>query len=159
MWISVNSSNPGSTHDARVFQSSLLSRRLRSIPQGYWLCGDSAYALSSTMFTPYNNPPPNSAHASFNVAHKSVRSAIERRFRKLKRSWAICNGNLRLTPVSKSAKAILACFCLHNFQTMMREPEVELEEDEDPADGEDFNVLDVAEQAIEGLESRDSYAL
>ncbi|KAF4711853.1 hypothetical protein FOZ63_025157 [Perkinsus olseni] len=157
-WISVNTSNPGSAHDSRVYIASLLSRRVRALPEGYWICGDSGYGLSRHLFTPFNDPDPGSAEASFNVAHKSVRSAIERRFRSLKRSWAICNGNLRLKPAAKSAKAVLACFCLHNFQHAMGEPEPLDDEDE----GEIEDALDMVEppvgvEAIEGLEDRSAY--
>ncbi|KAF4668548.1 hypothetical protein FOZ61_006189 [Perkinsus olseni] len=158
-WISVSTSNVGSAHDARVYQSSLLSRRVRTIPHGYWICGDSAYGLASTLYTPYANPQANSPEAAFNVAHKSVRSAIERRFRKLKRSWAICDGRLRLKPVVKCAKAALACFCLHNFQLMMQEPEEDDEEDErdNDEDAVGDRGVDVGAEALLGLESRAAY--
>ncbi|KAF4649891.1 hypothetical protein FOL47_001609, partial [Perkinsus chesapeaki] len=147
LWTSVNSSNVGSAHDSRVYQSSLLSRRMRGVPPGHWLCGDSAYGLAPSMFTPYADPLPHTPEAAFNLAHKSVRSAIERKFRSLKRSWAICNGNLRLRPPEKSARAVLACFCLHNFQTLKGEFD-EIEDNEGEA-LEEFEEGEI-EPAAEG---------
>ncbi|EER14273.1 conserved hypothetical protein [Perkinsus marinus ATCC 50983] len=157
LWVSVNSSNPGSVHDSRVYQSSRLFLRMRSIPAGYWLCGDSAYGLSPSLLTPYNDPIPGTAEASFNIAHKSVRSTVERGFRKLKRSWAICNGSLRLTPPGKAAKAVLACFCLHNYQKMMGEPEPDV--DDEVVVPEDEEGVNFGAEALAGMECRRAYTI
>jgi len=45
--------SPGGTGDSRAFHGTALSYFLHEIPQGFYLLGDSAYTLSSSLLVPY----------------------------------------------------------------------------------------------------------
>ncbi|XP_069997619.1 putative nuclease HARBI1 [Penaeus vannamei] len=48
--------NPGSAHDARIFNESLLCEKLRSGSYKCFLLGDSGYPCRSYILTPFGNP-------------------------------------------------------------------------------------------------------
>lgn len=76
--------------------------------------------------------------------------------RRLKRSWAICDGNLSLRPPVKSARAVLACFCLHNYQSLRGD----LDQMEDDNEGEceiDEEAVEPGAEAMAGIEWRDAH--
>ena len=47
---------PGSTHDSRIWKESLISKKLRSIPEQYHVLADSAYPISIHLIPPVKNP-------------------------------------------------------------------------------------------------------
>ncbi len=56
-FISVNASKPGSSNDAHVFNESAISRRFKRGEFGqYYMIGDSGYACTPYLLTPYLNP-------------------------------------------------------------------------------------------------------
>lgn len=84
MFMSINVGWPGSVHDARVFRTSRIGRRIisnRLLPAHFHLVGDAAYPLCTNLMTPFKD----------NYCQSSTRIVIERsigqlkgRFRKLK---------------------------------------------------------------------------
>ena len=84
MFMSINVGWPGSVHDARVFRTSRIGRRIISntlLPAHFHLVGDAAYPLCTNLMTPFKD----------NYCQSSTRIVIERsigqlkgRFRKLK---------------------------------------------------------------------------
>uniref|UniRef100_A0ABM0GNC9 Putative nuclease HARBI1 n=1 Tax=Saccoglossus kowalevskii TaxID=10224 RepID=A0ABM0GNC9_SACKO len=73
---------PGSVNDARVFKNSPVRNVLHNeLPPNLHLLGDSAYALSTYVLTPYrDNGHLNAVEKQFNKYHSSTRVDIERAF-------------------------------------------------------------------------------
>jgi hypothetical protein len=76
-------------HDARVFINSDLSERLllpETLPGGSYLIGDSAYALTESLITPFKKRGGalSREEEKFNFIHSSTRMAIEKAFGVLK---------------------------------------------------------------------------
>ncbi len=68
---------PGSCHDSYIFSNSMLKQRLEEDPTRGFLFGDSGYALSPVLLTPFHNPNSPQEH-HFNSVHSRVRSQVER---------------------------------------------------------------------------------
>lgn len=70
--------NPGSAHDATIFNSSIFSAQCESGSYGNkWLLGDSAYPLKPYLLTPIFNLQTRSEQL-YNEAHIQTRNCIER---------------------------------------------------------------------------------
>lgn len=110
----------GSTHDAHIFRTSPLRRRLeahRGIQDGI-LLGDSGYACKPYLLTPYLHPS-TVAQERYNSAHKRTRAQIERAFGWLKRRFHVLHGEIRMAPervctlIGRLSRAcVRACVCL-----------------------------------------------
>jgi len=46
-------SNPGQASDSKAYADSLMSVVCGKLPEGYWVVGDAAYALSEKMMPPF----------------------------------------------------------------------------------------------------------
>lgn len=117
-FLDVFSAYPGSVHDARVFKNSPLYEALQELPPKFHLLGDSAYALSASVLTPFRD----NGHLSleekrFNNAHSSTRVDIERCFRLLKGKFRKLKF-LDMHKVKEIPSLIVACCALHNFIIM-----------------------------------------
>jgi hypothetical protein len=104
--------------------SAYLESHNRSVDDGF-LLGDSGYACSRYLLTPYLHPT-NPAQEAFNSAHCKTRSTIERVFGWWKRRFHVLHSEMRMKP-GKVCKIIGACAILHNIALMLRE---EMEDDE-----------------------------
>jgi DDE superfamily endonuclease len=119
----VNPSNKGSTHDSVAFSNSRLFNLLEEkskvlFEKGLFIAGDTAYALSPFMITPYStdemkNDPMN-ARDAFNFHLSSCRIYIECAFGELVMRWGIFWRTL-LFDLRKSTRIIQATMLLHNF--------------------------------------------
>ena len=98
------------------------------------LLGDSGYACSPFLLTPYSQPQSQSEE-QFNHAHKSTRCIIERTFGYLKRRFHVLHSEIRMSP-ERACTIIVACFVLHNIAVKFREPE----SDDINISVEDFDV-------------------
>ena len=79
---------PGSMHDNRVFDNSFISSELSSFCGNYYILGDSAYASSEHLITPYrDNGHLNSKQKLFNVALSTNRVIIEHCFGMMKQRF------------------------------------------------------------------------
>ena len=129
---------PGSVHDSFIFRTSNLKRYLdqnqTTIEDGLIL-GDSGYALSNYLLTPYDNPITRQQRR-FNSSQKCARSSVERSFGQLKRRFPALKYGLRVQP-EKACLIIGTCFILHNIAIMLNEDPFEEEDDEDD---EEFEV-------------------
>ena len=128
---------PGSCHDAFIFNNSTLKGILEQDPGQGFLLGDSGYALSPTLLTPFANPstPP---EVKYNKIHSSVRSAVERSIGKLKNRWRCLHksgGALQYEP-SKCCLVIHTCILLENLciSLGLEDPEIDDEEDDESRD-------------------------
>ena len=88
---------PGSTHDSFIFRSSEVHDYLKnnhtSLEKGVVL-GDSGYALTNFLMTPYANPI-NRQQQRFNVTHKTTRCSVERTIGLLKRRFNCLQSGLQ----------------------------------------------------------------
>ncbi|KYM95843.1 Putative nuclease HARBI1 [Cyphomyrmex costatus] len=87
----VNSGHRGRTHDARVWNGSILSVHLEQQFQdgriNTWLLGDSGYPLLPYLLTPKLRQPVGSPSARYTNSHVIARSSIERTIGMLKGQW------------------------------------------------------------------------
>ena len=127
---------PGSSHDSHIFKTSAIGRQLEGghgLADGV-LLGDSGYACTPFLLTPYSQPHSRSEE-QFNRAHKTTRCIIERTFGLLKRRFHILHSEVRMAP-DRVCTIVVACFVLHNIAVNLREPEV----DDVNIDNEDCDV-------------------
>ena len=114
---------PGSTHVSHVFRSNNICRRLennhRSLDDGI-LLGDSGYACSTFLMTPYINPR-NAAQEAFNAAHTKTRVEIEKTFGRWKRQFHVLHSEIRMNP-EKTCLITGACAVLYNIAILLKEP-------------------------------------
>ena len=118
---------PGSTHHSHVFRTSNICTHLqinhRSLNDGV-LLGDSGYACSPFLMTPYTSAR-NAAQEAYNDAHAKTRVVIEQMFGRWKRHFHLLHSE--------------RCAVLHNIALQLHEPMEDGEVDEladvDPCHG------------------------
>ena len=84
----------GSSHDLPTFHESDLGEYLLSNlnwlkDKGFYIFGDSAYAMRVYLLTPYDNPAPGSPEDNFNYFLSSNRIYVECAFGEIDRRWGI----------------------------------------------------------------------
>eukprot|EP00105_Crassostrea_gigas_P036952 XP_019921100.1 PREDICTED: putative nuclease HARBI1 [Crassostrea gigas] len=133
-FINIDAQWSGSTHDSHVFRTSevctFLEENHRGVEDGY-LIGDSGYACSRFLITPYLHPA-NLSEEAFNTAHCRTRNAVERVFGWWKRRFHVLHSEIKMKP-AKVCKIIGACAILHNIA-------ISLKEEMDDEDEEDVNA-------------------
>ena len=93
LWASY--SNRGSSHDSPAFRSTnLYNATLKKFKDklyrnGFFILGDSAYAIESFILPPYDNAKSKSPEDAFNFFHSSARITVECTFGELDRRWGI----------------------------------------------------------------------
>lgn len=107
-----------------------LEENHRGVEDGY-LIGDSGYACSRFLITPYLHPA-NLSEEAFNTAHCRTRNAVERVFDWFKRRFHVLHSEINMKP-AKVCKIIGACAILHNIA-------ISLKEEMDDEDEEDVNA-------------------
>lgn len=121
-FINVDAHWPGSTHDSHIFRASEVSAYLenhhRGVDDGY-LLGDSGYACSRFLLTPYLHPS-NASQEGYNSAHCRTRNTIERVFGWWKRRFHVLHSEVRMKP-AKVCRIIGACAVLHNIALSLKE--------------------------------------
>ena len=131
---------PGSTHDSHVFRTSSLCEYLDANNCGLddgILLGDSGYACSPYLMTPYATPS-SPAEERYNTAHTKTRVAIEQTFGRWKRRFHALHLEIRMAP-DRVCKIIGACAVLHNIAILLNEPMEDGELDDDVVEIEPFN--------------------
>ena len=88
--------------------------------KGNVVLGDSGYACTPFLMTPYPQPCTRSEE-QFNRAHKTTRCIIERSFGLLKRRFHVLHSEIRMAP-DRVCTIIVACIVLHNMAIHLREP-------------------------------------
>ena len=127
---------PGSTHDSFIFTESLIGQHLERTQPDYFLLGDSGYACSPYLLTPYPNPATRSQRR-FNSSLKSTRSTIERCFGIMKRRFRVLR-DMRFRP-ERVFNVIIACGVLHNIAIDRKQP---LPPDDDDDSSDDDGDMD-----------------
>lgn len=141
---------PGSTHDSHVFHTSSLCTYLEtnhhSLDDGI-LLGDSGYACTTYLMTPYPSPS-TAAQENYNTAHTKTRVIVEQSFGRWKRRFHVLHSEIRMTP-ERACSVIGACAVLHNIAVLLNEPM-----DDDPLD-DDPEGIDPYHGPQRGLAMRD----
>lgn len=104
---------PGSTHDARIWDNSVVAARFEAGIYDGLLVGDSGYALSPCLMTPVLLPT-TQGERRYNRAHILTRNIVERTFGVLKKRFQILEKGMRFNP-AKCGNIIVASSVLHNF--------------------------------------------
>ncbi|XP_068710741.1 putative nuclease HARBI1 [Montipora foliosa] len=114
---------PGSCHDSHIFRSSnicqFLEENHNSLDDGIVL-GDSGYACSPFLMTPYANPEIPQQEA-YNSAHTKTWVVIEQTYGRWKRRFHVLHSEIRMAP-EKVCLIIGACAVLHNIAVLLNEP-------------------------------------
>ena len=104
---------PGSTHDSRILNESLLLDKLMEMPEKYHILGDQGYGCQNFLLTPLSNPQ-TPKEKRYNKAQSSTRMVVERLNGVLKRRFLCLHKELTVSP-EKCCTIIIACAVLHNL--------------------------------------------
>jgi len=141
---------PGSTHDSHVFHTSswctYLETNNHSLDDGI-LLGDSGYACTPYLMTPYPSPS-TAALENYNTTHTKTTVIVQQSFRRWKRRFHVLHSEIRMTP-QRACSVIGACAVLHNIAVLLNEPI-----DDDPLD-DDPEGIDTYHGSQRGLAMRD----
>ncbi|XP_018377389.1 PREDICTED: putative nuclease HARBI1 [Trachymyrmex cornetzi] len=142
--LAVAANHGGRTHDARVYNSSRLSRHMlnqyENGRRNVWLLGDSGYPLLPYLMTPKLNRPPGSPGASYTDAHAVARSSIKRTIGVRKGRWRCLRKERGLHYSPEFAALIVNATCvLHNIAKHYNVPDVEIyrEDEQENIEAED----------------------
>lgn len=141
---------PGSAHDAKIFNNSILRAQCDTGQFGNrWMLGDSAYPNRPYLLIPLLNPTTGGEHR-YNEAHIKTRNTIERIFGVWKRRFPVVALTMRLS-LPKVQAVIIATAVLHNICRNNNLEEVPAEVELPPADIiedlQNMNVQDISERA------------
>jgi len=156
---SVSAEWPGSVHDSRIFKNSDIGIFLKQRTENVVLIGDSGYAITPWLITPYCDPV-NNIQKNFNKIYARERVVIERCFGQVKRRFPILQYKVRVT-LKNVPKIIICCFIFHNVAKYLNDPDDFLnhneDEDEESNVNENSNYNDIRIRAM-GQEQRDRFA-
>lgn len=102
---------PGSTHDSRIFENSVLRDNFADNRVNGLLLGDNGYACKPYLMTPLLNPV-TASEKRYNAAHIATRSGVEQCFGVMKQRFRALKIPLR-TRLDNSMNIIVAIACLH----------------------------------------------
>lgn len=121
MITSIVSRWPGSTHDARIFNSSALSMKFENNEVDGLLLGDNGYPNLSYLLTPLLHPR-NPSERRYNSSHKKARNTIERCFGCFKKRFPVLHYGMRMRP-TRSVTIIIAAAILYNWSLRLHDTE------------------------------------
>ncbi|CAH2096928.1 unnamed protein product [Euphydryas editha] len=104
---------PGSTHDSFIYNSSSVKQRLNTGTIQGLLLGDSGYAISNVLLTPFLSPNSN-GHEQYNKSHIKTRNTVERAFGVWKRRFPCLQVGMGIK-LKTVVAVICACATLHNL--------------------------------------------
>ncbi|XP_039618237.1 putative nuclease HARBI1 [Polypterus senegalus] len=141
----------GSTHDSRIFHNSSLYTQFEARQHSGILLGDSGYAQTNFLFTPYPHPV-RPEQQRYNQAHILTRGLIERMFGVWKNRFQCLRNTLRFEP-RRCCIVIIATAVLHNFLKRCGCPDPDIEDDD-----QHVPIPELANDR-NGLAYRDAFAL
>ena len=106
----------GSTHDSRIFRSSVLRDELEQGKYDGVLLVDAGYALRKYLLVPLStlSTPKSPSEKKYNRSRIRTSARIEQAFGVLKQRFRVFRTPLR-TKLDNSVVIIAAVFCLHNY--------------------------------------------
>ena len=106
---------PSATLDSKSFYASNIYNTISQLPAGFFVVGDNAYTLSSTLLIPYSGATKlNPSRDAFNFFLSQLRIRIEQAFGMLVMKWRIFKRPLEVK-FWRTTIIIEAAFRLHNF--------------------------------------------
>jgi hypothetical protein len=153
----------GSAHDNRVFEEAY--RRGFRPPTHHYYLGDSGYALSSAVLTPYRNTryhlsewglgasKPQNRRELYNLRHSSLRAVVEMALGRFKRKWKIMRKAPEY-PFESQIMLVYALTAVSNFLTSVVD-NVEDEEDNRSEDNRSDSGVDSEEEEGEDREAEE----
>ena len=133
---------PGSAHDSRIFQNSLLYMRYLEQRLDGVLVGDRGYPCLRFLMTPLPNPQTDE-QMTYNHIQSRTRIIVERTFGVWKRRFPCLSRGL-MTKLICSTSTIVACAVLHNMSLIFNDV---LPEDDDFNDDNEEVPVDVPQNA------------
>lgn len=113
---------PGAVHDQTIFNNSGVKARFEQGQMGNLvLLGDSGYALTNYLLTPFLQPRTPGENL-FNESHIRTRNTVERSYGVWKRRFPVLANTIRLK-LDRVEAIIVACAVLHNIAIDMKEEE------------------------------------
>ncbi|XP_066585344.1 putative nuclease HARBI1 [Prorops nasuta] len=117
---------PGSSHDATIFNNSVIKARFESGEFGNGLLlGDSGYPNMPYLMTPLTNPN-TPAEILYNEAQIRTRTMVERAFGIWTRMFPALSKGTRFKTANKTMDIIMACAVLYNIIRMDIEDNVDI---------------------------------
>ena len=117
LWVSY--SHKGGSHDSSCLKETelydlLIEKRDALFDLGYYILGDSAYAIESFLLPPYDNTTSRSSEDNFNFFQSSARITVECAFGGIDLRWGIFWKRLT-SSLEHAALIIEGAMHLHNF--------------------------------------------
>ena len=115
---------PGSVGDGRIWENSSLGNKIhRIIPTGSFILADKAYALSSSLMTPYKRIKKKieKDKKHYNLVHSQTRVVVETAFGALKMRWRRLQTDINLD-LSFLPDIVVAACVLHNLCILKFDP-------------------------------------
>lgn len=128
---------PGSSHDSFIYNSSSAKQRLETGELNGILLGDSGYAVSDVLLTPFLSPNSPSEEC-YNKSQIKTRNTVERAFGVWKRRFPCLQVGMGVK-LETTAAVICACATLHNM-TIMFDDTFNLSDDEILFEPEEINT-------------------
>jgi len=115
-FIYLSISSPGKTNDAIAFhRAKSLQKWIEELPEEYFLIGDNAYRLNSTMLVPFKGSHKrNEFNRSYNFYLSQLHMRIEMALGRLTSKWRIFRRNLDFS-LAKNIMIIEVAVKLHNY--------------------------------------------
>ena len=140
LWVSY--SHKGGSHDSSCLRETKLYDELMEIRDelyrlGYYILGDSAYAIESFLLPPYDNATSRSSEDDFNFYHSSARITVECAFGEIDLRWGIFWKRLTGS-LEHSALIIEGAMRLHNFLVDYREAQTIMPDEDQTTDSTIF---------------------
>jgi hypothetical protein len=111
---------PGATHDATIFNNSLICQRFEQNEFDGFLLGDSGYPCRRYLLTPFLNLDTH-AQLRYNRSHIVTRTVVEKTFGQWKERFRCLLTPLRLA-LPTSQNVVIATACLHNLAISLKIP-------------------------------------
>ena len=129
LWVSY--SHKGGSHDSSCFRETDLYKTLEKVRDelynlGYYILGDSAYAIESFVLPPYDAASPKSSEDDFNFYHSSARITVECAFGEIDLRWGIFWKRLTCS-LANATLIIEGAMRLHNFLVDYRDEHADKE--------------------------------
>ena len=115
---------PGSVGDGRIWENSNLGNQIdKIIPSGSFILADKAYALTTTVMTPYKRIKKkiDADKKHYNLVHSQTRVVVETAFGSLKSRWRRLGSDIQLE-LSFLPDIVMAACVLHNLCIMKHDP-------------------------------------
>ena len=158
LWASYR--HKGASHDSSALRDTQLYKLLERKAdwlhrKGFYLLGDSAYAIESFIIPPYPLVKPQSPEDSFNFYHSSARITVECAFGEIDLRWGVFWKRLTGS-VHNSFIIIQGAMRIHNFLIDYRQDNINEIRDDLNADMTNFTSRNDVDENVPGVVGNDN---